>query len=256
MFRLDQKIAVITGGASGIGKAICESLSEAGAEIFLLDRDRENGEALVRQLQPAVAEFCFCDVTDSGQVNTIFNSISAKKGHIDILINNAGIPHIGTIENTTEADFDKVMGVNVKGVYLCLQAAIPLLKKAGGGAIVNISSIAAELGLPDRFAYSASKGAVQAMTYSVARDFLKDNIRCNAVAPARIHTPFVDGFISRNYPGKEEEMFRKLAATQPIGRMGNPREVANLVLYLCSEEATFITGTVFPIDGGFIRLNT
>jgi NAD(P)-dependent dehydrogenase (short-subunit alcohol dehydrogenase family) len=191
------------------------------------------------------------DVANQAQVTEAFSKIDS----IDILVNCAGISHIGNAVNTSETDFDKVYTVNVKGTYNCLHAAIPLMKKNGGGSIVNISSIAAKVGLADRFAYSMSKGAVYAMTLSVAKDYINDNIRCNCISPARVHTPFVDGFLAKNYPGKEQEMFEKLSKSQPIGRMGTPNEMAGLVLYLCSSEASFITGTDFGIDGGFVTLN-
>ena len=177
-------------------------------------------------------------------------------GKLDILVNNAGISNIGRADTTSEEDFDRVYQVNVKGVYNCLFAAIPLMKANGGGVILNLGSVAALVGLNDRFAYSTSKGAVHAMTLSVAKDYLQDNIRCNSISPARVHTPFVDGFLAKNYPGQEEEMFQKLSKTQPIGRMAKPEEIANLILYLCSDEASFITGTDYPIDGGFVKLNS
>ena len=175
---------------------------------------------------------------------------------MDILVNNAGIAHIGKLDTTSEEDFDRIYAVNVKGVYNSMYAVIPQMKKQRGGVILNMASIASMLGLPDRFAYSMSKGAVLTMTYTVARDYLDYQIRCNSIAPARIHTPFVDGFLSQNYPDNEKEMYEKLSQTQPIGRMGTPQEVAHLALYLCSDEAGFITGTNFPIDGGFVKLNT
>ena len=178
-----------------------------------------------------------------------------KIGNINILVNNAGIAHIGKVDTTAEADFDRIMNVNVKGVYNCLHAAIPQFRKSNGGVIVNMASIAAWVGIPDRFAYSTAKGAVMAMTLSVAKDYLNENIRCNSISPARVHTPFVDGFISKTYPGKEADIFEKLSQSQPIGRMGKPDEVAALALFLCSDEASFITGSDYPIDGGFIKLN-
>jgi NAD(P)-dependent dehydrogenase (short-subunit alcohol dehydrogenase family) len=179
-----------------------------------------------------------------------------KIGAIHILVNNAGIAHVGKVDTTSEGDFDKVVDVNVKGVYNCLFAAIPQFRKSNGGVVVNMASIAAWVGLSDRFAYSMAKGAVMAMTLSVAKDYIKENIRCNSISPARVHTPFVDGFIAKNYPGNEAEMFQKLSQSQPIGRMGKPEEIAMLALYLCSDEAGFITGTDYPIDGGFITLNS
>ena len=144
----------------------------------------------------------------------------------------------------------------MKGAYNCLFAAIPLMKKSGGGAILNLASIVAIVGVADRFAYSMSKGAVYAMTLSVAKDYLADNIRCNSISPARVHTPFVDGFIAKNYPGQEKEMFEKLSKTQPVGRMATPEDIAAIALYLCSDEASFVTGNDYPIDGGFIKLNS
>jgi 2-keto-3-deoxy-L-fuconate dehydrogenase len=173
----------------------------------------------------------------------------------DILVNSAGISHIGKADTTSAEDFDRLFNVNVKGLYNCLYAAIPLMRKNKGGVILNMSSIAAIVGIPDRFAYSMTKGAVSAMTLSVAKDYLADNIRCNCISPARVHTAFVDGFLAKNYPGKEAEMFEKLSKTQPIGRMAKPAEIAHLILYLCSDEASFITGCDYPIDGGFTKLN-
>jgi 2-keto-3-deoxy-L-fuconate dehydrogenase len=178
-----------------------------------------------------------------------------KIGNIHILVNNAGIAHVGKVDTTPEADFDRIMNVNVKGVYNCLYAAIPQLRNSGGGVILNMASIAAWVGIPDRFAYSTAKGAVMAMTLSVAKDYINENIRCNSISPARVHTPFVDGFIAKNYPDNQAEMFDKLSKSQPIGRMGKPEEIAALALFLCSDESGFITGSDYPIDGGFIKLN-
>lgn len=194
-----------------------------------------------------------CDVTDHVRIASIFTEI-ARQGAIDILVNNAGISHIGNVESTTEADFERVLKVNVKGYYNCIHAAIPRMN-AKGGVILNMASIAGSAGLADRFAYSTSKGAVIAMTYSVARDFLSRNIRCNCISPARVHTPFVDDYLRRNYPGNEQEMYDKLARTQPVGRMGEPEEVASLALFLCSNAAAFITGVDYPMDGGFMNLH-
>ncbi len=254
-FSLNNKTAIVTGGGSGIGKAISKTLAQQGAYIHILELSVENATLTKTEIENGggKAEVHQCNVSDQHDVLRVINGI-ASKHDINILINNAGIAHVGNVENTAEADLDRVYNVNVKGVYNCIYATVPHMKK-NGGAIVNMASIASSVGLSDRFAYSMSKGAALTMTYSVAKDYINYGIRCNSISPARIHTPFVDGFIAKNYPGKETEMFEKLSKTQPIGRMGLPQEVANLALYLCSDEAAFITGTDFPIDGGFIKLN-
>lgn len=255
-FSLKGKTALITGGGSGIGKAIATTFANQGAKVHIFETDSNAVEQTVSEIQKKgnVASAHIVDVTEFGQINTLVQSI-AEKDSIDLLINNAGIAHIGTVESTAEADFDRLFSVNVKGVFNCTKACIPYMKNAGKAAIVNMASIAGSIGIKDRFAYSMTKGAVLAMTYSIAKDFLEYNIRCNSISPARVHTPFVDGFISKNYPGQEKEMFEKLSKTQPIGRMGTPEEIAALALYLSSDEAGFITGTDYPIDGGFIKLN-
>jgi 2-keto-3-deoxy-L-fuconate dehydrogenase len=253
MFSLAGKKAVITGGGSGIGKAIALTFAQQGAEIHILELNAAAGEQVVAEIQQAGGQATAhgADISQQAQVVPIFQAI----GPLDILVNNAGIAHVGNAENTSEEDFDRVYSVNVKGAYNCLYAALPQLKARTGGVIVNMASIAAHVGLTDRFAYSMSKGAIFAMTLSVARDYLAHNIRCNSISPARVHTPFVDGFIAKNYQGQEQEIFDKLSRSQPIGRMGTPSEVAALALYLCSNEAGFITGCDYPLDGGFIKLN-
>lgn len=233
MFSLQGKVAVVTGGASGIGKAIAEVFAKSGATVKIIDLSEGVNVSIQADVDKAIGAI----------------------GKIDILVNSAGIAHIGNLEKTTEADFDRVYNVNVKGTYNTMRAVVPIMKQQGGGVILNIASVAGVVGIPDRFAYSMSKGAVMSMTLSVAKDFVKDGIRCNSISPGRVHTPFVDGFIKTNYPGKEQEMFEKLSKTQPIGRMAKPEEIAHLALYLCSDEASFITGTDYPIDGGFIKLN-
>jgi NAD(P)-dependent dehydrogenase (short-subunit alcohol dehydrogenase family) len=256
-FRLDGKLAVVTGGASGIGQAIALTFGSRGASVHILDLDEEAASATVQQIADgggAAVAHC-CNVADETDVAHTFEEISSH-GAVDILVNNAGIAHIGTVETTTGEDFDRISSVNVKGVYHCMRACIPGMREKGGGVILNMASIAASVGIADRFAYSMSKGAVLAMTYSAAKDYAADNIRVVSVSPARIHTPFVDGFLMENYPGREQEMFEKLSATQPIGRMGTPQEVADLALYLCSDAAAFATGTDYPLDGGFLKLNS
>ncbi|WP_026904493.1 SDR family NAD(P)-dependent oxidoreductase [Pedobacter glucosidilyticus] len=253
MFSLEGKSAVVTGAGSGIGQAIALTFARQGAKVYVLDVNQEQANATVFKIQEDGGEaFAFvCDVTHQQIVKSVFEKI----GGINILVNCAGIAHVGNVVNTSEADFDRVYQVNVKGTYNCLHEALPYFIKTQQGVILNVASIAAYVGINDRFAYSMSKGAVFAMTLSVAKDFLHQNIRCNSISPARVHTPFVDGFIAKNYPGKEQEMFEKLSKSQPIGRMGSVDEIATLALYLCSDEAGFITGNDYPIDGGFIKLN-
>ena len=256
IFSLKGKTAIITGGGSGIGKAIATTFAKQGAHVCILDFNSDNGTATVSEIEKekGSANFYHCDVSNQEQVGDIFSEI-AQTNAIDILINNAGIAHVGNIENTNSDDLDRLYNVNIKGVYNGMKAAIPYFKKQNKGVIVNMASIASSVGISDRFAYSMTKGAVLTMTYSVAKDYVADGIRCNCISPARVHTPFVDGFIEKNYPDNQAEMFEKLSKTQPIGRMGKPEEIAHLALYLCSDEASFITGTDFPIDGGFIKLN-
>ena len=252
MFSLKGKSAVITGGGSGIGKAIALLFAKQGAAVHIIELNAGAAAQTIDEIASEGNAFAYsCDVSNQQLVADTFNKI----GKIDILVNNAGIAHVGNVENTTEADFTKIFDVNVRGAYNCLHAAIPKMKAQGGGVILNMASIGALVGITDRFAYSMSKGAVYAMTLSIARDYLSANIRCNSISPARVHTPFVDGFIAKNYAGQEAEIFDKLSKSQPIGRMGTPAEVASLALYLCSDEAGFITGNDYPIDGGFVKLN-
>ena len=253
MFSLNNKSAVITGGGSGIGRAIAIVFAKQGAIVHIIDLNKNNAEETVSQINVhgGKAQAFVCDISNQLEINRLFIQI----GSFDILVNCAGIAHVGRADTTSEVDFEKIFQINVKGTYNCLHEAIPIFKQQGAGVILNVASVAAWVGIDDRFAYSMSKGAVFAMTLSVAKDYLTNNIRCNSISPARVHTPFVDGFIAKNYPGKEKEMFEKLSKSQPIGRMGMVEEVAALALYLCSDEAGFITGNDYPIDGGFIKLN-
>lgn len=254
-FNYNDKTVIVTGGGSGIGEALSKGFAQNGAHVHILDYNLEMAQNIVDKImhEGRKAQAYACDVSNQKQVVEVINKIAAV-ATIDVLINNAGIAHVGNIEHTTEEDMDRLYNVNIKGVYNCIYATIPTMKE-NGGVILNMASIASTVGIADRFAYSMTKGAVLTMTYSIAKDYLRDNIRCNSISPARVHTPFVDNFIKNNYPGKEDEMFEKLSKSQPIGRMGKPNEIASLALFLCSDEATFITGTDFPIDGGFIKLN-
>jgi NAD(P)-dependent dehydrogenase (short-subunit alcohol dehydrogenase family) len=256
IFTLTGRTAIITGGGSGIGRAIAELFAQRGASVEILDVDEASASAAVEAIAAAggIAAWQKCDIADRQAAWAAIDAVVARRGRLHILVNNAGIAHIGSVLTTTEEDFDRVMRVNVKGAFNCTQAALEKMVAAGGGVILNLASIAAILGISDRFAYSMSKGAVLTMTYSVAKDFVKQNIRCNAICPSRIHTPFVDGYLEKAYPGRETEMFQKLSEYQPIGRMGKPEEVANLALFLCSDEASFITGVAYPIDGGAVNL--
>lgn len=250
------KAAIVTGAGSGIGRAIALRFASAGAHVNVVDLDLTAAQTVASEISQAGGNSgCFqCDVSNQSQVKDVFRQIF-QTGRIHILVNNAGVSHIGKLEDVGEADFDRVFRVNVKGYYNCMLATVDHMKKNGGGTILNLASVAAWAGLADRFAYSMSKGAVVSMTLSVARDYLPHKIRCNSISPARVHTPFVDAYLKRNYPGREAEMFAQLSATQPIGRMGEPDEVAALALFLCSDQAAFITGVDYPIDGGFLNLH-
>ena len=256
-FTLQNKTALITGGGSGIGEAIAQTFANQDAKVYIIDQnlDAANKTAESINKKGFSAKAYKCDVSNNKNVSNVINEIS-KTSTIDILINNAGIAHVGNIEACEEKDLDHLYEVNIKGVYNCTRAIIPFMVKNKNGCIINLTSIASSVGIKDRFAYSMSKGAVLTMTYSIASDYINDNIRCNCISPARVHTPFVDGFIRKNYPGQEKQMFENLSKTQPIGRMGTPQEIADLALFLSSDEASFITGSNFPIDGGFVKLNT
>jgi len=257
MKELEEKVAIVTGGASGIGRAIALRFARAGARVAVMDVAESAAQDTVREIatcregRESVA--VPCDVSRQADVAAAFEKLVRRFGTPDVLVNSAGIAHVGNLEQTTEQEFDRLYAVNVKGVYNCMKAAVPAMKPRGG-VILNIASVASSVGIPDRFAYSMTKGAVLTMTYSVARDYVTEKIRCNCIAPGRVHTPFVDGFLAKSYPGREREMFEQLSRTQPIGRMGRPEEIAELALFLCSDAAGFITGCNYAIDGGFVTL--
>ncbi len=245
LFRLDGKLAVVTGGASGIGAAIVRRLTEQGARVVVLDvaDEAEIGDAVI-----------YCDVSSPDSVSAAFTKIDAI-GSPDILVNSAGIGFVGDLLATNPQDFDRLMGVNARGVFLTCKESVKRMKDAGtGGAIVNICSIAGKVSLQERFAYSATKGAVLMMTKAIAQDYIRDGIRANCVCPARVHTPFVDAYLAKNYPGHEAEKLAELSSAQPMGRMGLPDEIANLVLYLASNESSFVTGADYDIDGGCLAM--
>jgi NAD(P)-dependent dehydrogenase (short-subunit alcohol dehydrogenase family) len=256
MFKLTDKIALVTGAGSGIGQAIALVFARQGAHVEVIDLKLEAAQITVDQIIAAggSAQASACDVGDHLAVKTLFESIVLRRSKIDILVNNAGIAHIGTLLTTSEEELDRLYRINIKGVFNCAQVAVEQMVKQGRGVVLNMCSIAAEMGLADRFAYSMTKGAVLSMTLSMAKDFIKAGIRSNCICPARVHTPFVDGFLANTYPGREAEMFQKLSEAQPIGRMAKPEEIANLALYLCSDEAGFITGSSYSIDGGAVNL--
>lgn len=249
---IENPIVVVTGGGSGIGRATSIAMAAQGFDIRIFDLSPEGAEETLDLVRGAggTGAFSQVDVSDTESVRVAFSGLP----RLDALINNAGVAHVGNVLDATPEDIDRLYRINIRGVYHCLHFGLPVMLRHGGGSIVNLASIASKVGIPDRFAYSMTKGAVLSMTLSVARDFVDKGVRCNCVCPARVHTPFVDGFLAKTYPGQEAEMFAKLSAGQPIGRMGTPSEVASLIAFLCSPQASFITGSAYDIDGGFTLL--
>jgi NAD(P)-dependent dehydrogenase (short-subunit alcohol dehydrogenase family) len=253
IFSLKNKVVIITGGSSGIGRAISILFAQQGAEVHIFDLQSPLSKETISEVKQfnKSSNFHPVDITNETLVLDEINSLEK----IDILINNAGIAQIGNVENTSTEDFQKIFDVNVKGAFNCIKAVIPIMVSHKSGVILNMASVASSVGIPDRFGYSMTKGAIKSMTQSIAKDYISKGIRCNCISPARVHTPFVDGFIEKNYPNNQDEMFQKLSASQPIGRMAKPIEIAYLALYLCSDEASFATGCDYPLDGGFLHLN-
>lgn len=252
MQRLGNKTAVVTGAGSGIGEAIALRFASEGARVSVFERDTDSGNEVVEKIREA-GGLADCFEVDVASLESVREAVAAV-GRIDILVNNAGIAAIGNVEVATPEEMDRIYSVNVKGLYHCLHTAIPGMREQGGGVVLNLASIASKLGIQDRFAYSMSKGAAFSMTLSVARDYVDKGIRCNCLCPARVHTPFVDNYLDKNYPDTKAEMFEKLSEYQPMGRMGKPEEIAALAAFLCSDEASFITGAAYDIDGGVVQL--
>jgi len=255
-FDLTNKTAIVTGGGSGIGRAIASCFAQQGASVYILDMDEANLNSTIHGIKSSGGSISgnLCDVSELDKTKQSVDFFVKEFGRVDILVNNAGISSIGSLSQTTEDELDRIYKVNIKGVYNCMKACIDQMIDQGGGVILNMASIASLTGIADRFAYSMSKGAVHTMTLSVARDYVEKNIRCNCICPARVHTPFVDQYLEKHYPDAKDEMFQKLSQAQPIGRMGTPEEVAALALFLCSDESSFITGAAYPIDGGTLNL--
>jgi NAD(P)-dependent dehydrogenase (short-subunit alcohol dehydrogenase family) len=255
-FSLNEKTAIITGGGSGIGQAIASCFAQQGARVYILDMDEENLSSTISEIKSngGLVSGDICDISILNNVKKSIDRFINEFDCVDILVNNAGIASIGNLSQTNEDEFDRIINVNIKGVYNCMKSCIEQMVNQGGGVILNMASIASLMGLADRFAYTMSKGAVHTMTLSVAKDYVDKNIRCNCICPARIHTPFVDEYLEKYYPDSKDEMFQKLSKAQPVGRMGTPEEVAALALFLCSDEASFITGAAYPIDGGTLSI--
>lgn len=255
MFRLDRKIALITGAGSGIGREIALLYARQGARVVIADLNVDAAEAVLVEItaQHGQASSQVLDVADETQVQRAVELTVKQYGRLDILVNNAGVSHVGHLLETSGADWERVMAVNARGVFLCSKHAVTqmLAQQPPGGVIINIASVAGMIGVERRFPYSASKGAVISMTRAIAIDFAGQGIRANAICPGTVHTPFVENYLIQNYPDTKEEVRQQLHARQPLGRMGRPEEIAHAALYLASDEAAFVTGSTLVIDGGW-----
>lgn len=242
-FRLDGRTALITGGASGIGEATCRVFAEAGARVLIADRDEARARQLASELPDA--DVHVCDITSEQSVSSVFQAIT----QLDVLVNNAGIGSVGGVQETEVADFERLLSVNVIGMFLVTKHAMPALL-ASHGSIVNIGSVAGLIGVRRRYAYCATKGAVVAMTRQLAVDY-PTQIRVNCICPGTVDTPFVEGYLDKYHPHEKDKVRAELNQRQPIGRLGHPREIAHLALYLSAKEAEFVNGSVITIDGGW-----
>ncbi|WP_297160634.1 SDR family NAD(P)-dependent oxidoreductase [Thermogemmatispora sp.] len=258
VFRLDGKAALITGAGSGIGEQIALLFAHQGARVVVADVRPEAAQRVAEMIVSSggQARAWTLDVSEEEQVCAAVAEMAAREGRLDILVNNAGISHVGTVLETSLADWERVMRVNARGVFLCAREGVRqmLAQQPRGGVIINIASVAAMIGVERRLVYSASKGAVLALTRTIAADYVKQGIRCNAICPGTVHTPFVEGYLARDFAGHEDEVRQQLHARQPLGRMGRPEEIAAAALYLASDEAAFVTGSALVIDGGWTAI--
>ncbi len=255
MLRLDGKIALITGAGSGIGREIALLYARQGATVIIADIQQDAASRVVAEIkaQDGIAQAIQLNVASEEQVRSVFDQVVQEHTRLDILVNNAGVSHVGNILETSLDDWERVIKVNAGGVFLCSKYAVKQMveQQPQGGVLVNIASVAGMIAVERRFPYGASKGAVMSMTRSIAMDFVQQGIRANAICPGTVHTPFVEGYLERNFSTTKDEERNKLHARQPIGRMGRPDEIANAALYLASEEASFVTGSTLVIDGGW-----